>query len=482
MQITKNPDNNIFTGGLNMDDRGKIVHDYTGGFGTFPMLAELVQNKPKQAINRPEDRIKGWYGVYYKPIITNDAIVGQVLSTALTANSTLTITWTDNTLDIFRVGDTVTDGTLAQNQGTVVATSQGSIVIQAAPVTGGAAIIFTTTTMFLPGSFVTALYDSHGLGNSEPKSNLMQTPMYIKYNTSVFRDNLAIQTFLDTGQTWMDAPVQGIKGTGAWWYVYQMQLAARIAKQQDYKAYFAKQGTITNSLIPGGMIQYSRGLRDSIMASDGSGGVYRPVSSALTQPILEEFINSVVDRRANGGTDELTLMMGRGAMRQIQNFTAPFVQYSGVNNTFGGHLVSGINVQEFSVAGVRCKFIMPPFLNNPYDLPTMSTTNANFRMLQNTIIAININATPRTYMNGTPAPSIEKVYYGPKCDCYYVRPGVYGAGSSRAGIDMEGLATANAMMEAAGFAATEIPQDSMGYITTSYYTFDAYDWGLLEQI
>ena len=481
-QITKDPDYNIFTGGLNMDDKDKVVLDKTGNYGMFPWLASLIDAKPKEAVNRPEDRVHGWYGVFYKPIITNDAITG-VVSVAPTVNNQnqLVVTFTDNTLNIFRVSDTVTDGTLAQNMGTVVSATAGQIVLQVAPVTGGAPIVWNTSTMFQPGAIVTALFGSSGLGDSQPRENLNQTPIYIKYNTAVARDNQSIQTFLDTGQTWMDAPVQGIKDTKLWFYMYQMQMKKRILKQEDFRAYFSKQGQITNSAIPGGMINYSRGWRDSVMASDGSGGIYRPITSALTQPVLEEFLNAIADRRANGSNTPLTLLMGRGALRQIQNFIAPFVQYPGLENTFGGKSVKGIDVKRFSVAGIDCEFIMPPFLNNPYDLSTPSSTNANFRLLQNTIMAINLDASPRSYVSMNPTPFIEKRYYGPVCDCDYIRPGVYGSRGSKSGISMEGFNTAMGMLDNAGIAINEIPRDSVGWISNCCYTFDTYDCGLLEQ-
>jgi hypothetical protein len=149
----------------------------------------------------------------------------------------------------------------------------------------------------------------------------------------------------------------------------------------------------------------------------------------MTQEDFENFISAIADRQASTNV-ELTFLVGRSALRQIQQFTTPFIQYGGKDNTFGGATVEGLDVRQYNVAGIACKFIMAPILNDHDSFPDLSTIPGILgTKMQNTMVAL--DTAMYESVGGGQLPAMEKIYFGEEEYIYGYVPGLIG----KAGID-----------------------------------------------
>lgn len=379
-------ENNLLRNLLNKDDKSKTVYDYSGGYNLIDFLSTR---------NAPARRVDGLNGEFQKPLMGNNAVVAQVASTAL-VGANLKVTFTDPAYSVFRNQVTVSDGTAANNQGRVIAKGPGYIVLE--PISGA----WNTGTQFVAGTFATALFNASGNIGSTGMESLYEDPIYVKNQTSITRESVDIFR-RDMAKTWVEFE-------GDYWYSAQDFIAAqRFANSLEYKSLFSTYNTIANSSI-GGKVNYSMGLRDAIRDPQ-RGGIYQPLSSAMTQSDFESWIGRMADRQALKHTN-FTVVCGRGFLKSIQNFTTPFIQFGGNTNTFGGNEVKGIDVMTYSVNGITVDFIMHPIFNNREMWPAFSTVSSlgAFTRMQYTAVALDLGMIDG--IGGSGVPAIEKCYFG----------------------------------------------------------------------
>ena len=100
---------NLLLNALSKEDKSAKVYDLSGGYNVIDLLATR---------NRPAREIVGLDGQFSKPIMGRSQVVQQVASTSVIGNQ-LKVSWVDPTFDLFRTTFTLTDGTAANNLGTV---------------------------------------------------------------------------------------------------------------------------------------------------------------------------------------------------------------------------------------------------------------------------------------------------------------------------------------------------------------------------
>ncbi len=442
--------NNLLLNSLNMDDKSKAVYDFSGGYNLIDFLATR---------NAPARRIDGDLGRFSKPLMGNNAVVAQVASTSLSGDI-LTVNFTNPAYNVFREQVVCSDGTAANNQGRIISKGPGFVKMETTPGTGA----WNTSLHFVAGSFCTALYNASGNIGSSGMESLYEYPKYVTNQTSITRETARINR-RDMVKTW-------VKFENGYWDTAQDYLTAqRFANLLEYKALFGEYGTKSNSSI-GGDVNYSMGLRAAIRDPE-RGGIYQPMSSAMGQGDFESWIGRIADRQALQHVD-LSLVVGRGFLKSVQNFTSPFIQFSGKNNTFGGADVKGYDVDTYSVNGITCNLIMHPIFNNRDMFPAMSTISSlgQFTRMQYTAFALDFGMIDG--VGGGSLPAIEKVYFGQDEITYeYLRGIAMGAGNPN-GAPKATSGGSQAVNDKDGI--------SMEIYSDCAYDFMAYRMGMMETV
>ncbi len=441
--------NNLLLNRLNKDDKSKAVYDYSGGYNLIDFLATR---------NAPSRRVDGDQGIFQKPLMGNNAVVAQVASNSVSGN-VITVNFTNPNYNSFRSQVVCNDGTAANNQGRIISKGPGFVKMELVN-TGS----WDATLHFVAGSFCTALYNASGNIGSSGMESLYEYPVYVQNQTSITRETTRINR-RDMVKTWVEFE------NGYWDTAQDYLTAQRFANNLEYKAIFGEYGQTLNSSI-GGTVNYSMGLRAAIRDPQ-RGGIYQPLSSAMGQGDFESWIGRIADRQALQHVN-LTIMCGRGFLKQIQNFTSSFIQFGGSQNTFGGAEVKGYDVKTYSVNGITADFIMHPIFNNRDMFPTQSTISSlgQFTRMQYTAYALDFGMIDG--VGGGSLPAIEKVYFGPDEITYeYLR-----------GIAMGGGVPASA--PGASSAGSQPVNDKDGIDLEIYsdcaYDFMAYRMGLMETV
>jgi hypothetical protein len=439
---------NLVLNALSKDDKSAKVYDLSGGYNVIDLLATR---------NRPARKVVGQDGKFSKPIMGRSQILQQVASTSI-VGSQLRVNWVDPTFDLFRNTFTLTDGTAANNLGNVVAHAPGYVLLDPGPTITS----WNTAIHFVPGSYALELFNSSVNRGSDGVESLYEYPAFVQNQTAVCREN--VQLFRrDMSQTWVEFK-------GEFWYSAQdMLMVQRYARAMDFSALWNKFDTKTSSL--GGVVNYSMGIKQAIQ-DPIRGGVYLGLSNAMTQQQFEDWIGQIADRQAADNV-ELNLLMGRGALNQIQKFTQPYIQFGGNTNTFGGATVRGLDVRQYSVNGIHCNFIMLPVLNDREKFPQISTIPGlgNYTRMSYTIICLDLNNYEAK--DGGSLPSLEKCYFGGDEMVYYYTPGVIGTNTK--GSDM--FTSGNPFL-----AANSKDGVTWGVYSDICYDYMAYRSGWLELV
>lgn len=410
-QISNLPfENNLVLNSLNKDDKTAMVYDLSNGYNTLDTLMSMIQ-KGKST------QVVGLDGKIQKPLYGRSRVIAQIASNSA-SGSNLIVNFNDPTYNLFRVGDTVMDSSANNIKGRVIAKQPGQITLQLAPNAGVSS--WNASVHFIAGMYAKALFDSSVNRGSGGKETLYEFPSYDYNFTAVTRETVEIFRN-DMAQTWVEFQ-------GKYWWSAQDQIAVqRMARSCEYKYWFSERGQI-NDAGGSGQINYNGGLKWAIK-DPVRGGVYRPLTNAMTQGDFETFLADIGNLQTNP-TVPLTLLMGRGALQTIQSFgsISNSIQYSGQTNTFGGSSVEGLNVMQYSIAGVKCNFILAPIFNDTQFFPEASTIpGVNGTRMSNTIVAID----PSNYevLGGGMRPAMEKIYFGDEEYIYGYIPGLIGNGA-----------------------------------------------------
>lgn len=405
-QISNLPfENYLVLNGLSMPDRSKFVYDLSGGYNVLDYIAT------RQA---PARRIEGRDGKFEKPIMGVSVTQAVVASTQLNG-SVLRVFFTDPTYDNFRLSTVVGNGTANDCMGTVIAHAPGYVdVVPAPPLTA-----WNTSLHFLANSYITEYFPASINRGSNALESQYEYPQYVINQTSIIRDNL--QLFRrDLSKTWV-----AYDGTDIWGTAQDTIMMQRYARSLEYRGLFSYYGT-TND--PDGTRNFSMGLKASIK-DPSRGGVYVASPSLMTEASFNNWINEIADRR-NSGMTSMTFLVGRGFLSRVQSFASvrTSIQYTGKNNTFGGESVKGLDVYEYSVNGINCRFIMAPILNDRTRFPQLSTISGTGSLTRMSYTGICLDTDMYESRSGEGMlPAVEKVYFGEQETIVYYVPGVWGS-------------------------------------------------------
>lgn len=440
-QISNLPfENNLILNGLTKEDKSSIVFDFSGGYNVLDLIVSKVASSR---------RIVGKDGIFQKPIMGLSVVQAQVASNAVNG-SLLRVNFLDPTYDKFRVTEIITDGTAADNMGRVVNAGAGFIEMEIAP-NGTSATSWNAATMFVAGTYATALWNAQVNRGSGAMASLYEYPQYVTNQTAIMRENVELYR-RDASQTWVEFQ-------GDYWYSAQdMIMMQRIARAMEHRSLFSYMGTSTT----GGTTNHTMGLKASIK-DPNRGGVYKSLANLPTQADFENFINEIADRQ-NAADVEINMLVGRGLLNRIQGFTSQYIQYAGQANTFGGTSVKGLDVRQYDINGVHVNLIHAPILNDRSRFPqTSSIAGAgNFTRMQYTGIVLDINSYDA--VGGGSLPAMEKVYFGDEEMVYYYVPGIVGS-NLRGG--------SGEMLRNGDFVLAVNHNDA---VTTGFYTDCAYDF------
>lgn len=294
-------------------------------------------------------------GTFLRSYQKRDAVLCQIASTAQ-SGANLLITLIDASYTGFRLKDNVKDDNM--NEGRVIdASTPGKILVAPGFTTAGVVGTLTSGSQFIAGQTVRAYQSQAGNFNSAGISNLYRPTTVQTDYIEVTRESYQVAR-REQFNTHM-----GTDGIMYLWSEGEREMLRRAHIAYTKKVWFGHGGT-QDSVIEG-RYNGTIGIRDRII----NDGVYISSTAPLTQQIFEEVFFSVA--AIDGSVEqELTLFMGRNALRKVQGFYSNYIQYAGQATTFGGNSVQGIDIRMVKIAGVMCKLVIAGFLNDNFNLPS----------------------------------------------------------------------------------------------------------------
>lgn len=388
-------ENSLVSKTLNARNPFDRVFNISGGYNTFTQLTNMMNNGGSKMINTE---------IYEKAVIGELNVITQIASNAV-SGSNLVITFSDPAYANFRIDDVVMDSNRVK--GHVISTTPGTVTIM--PDIGNT---FNSATMFIANMFIKTGWRNQSTRNSVGSSSLYNTPD-VDYNYSmVMRDSnyLAQADMIDTYVKTKN---------GNWFTAQEMQMIDRFAKATEFRNAFSDRG---QTQLGSGVANSNGGLVWSIK---NRGGSYISSSSAINQSTWTDMIRQATIKKAQSKS-KLLFLHGKQALYDVQNFTSDFVKYSGINNTFGGKEVSGLDIQEWAIAGTQVDFLHMPIFDDPQFFPEISSITGKPKM-SSAFFLLDLSPIPAAYDNGGPMPAIEKFHFGNKEIRHGYIPGVVGA-------------------------------------------------------
>lgn len=395
---------NLILNLIDKPDKESAIYNLTGNYGTLSYLTDLISGGKSVQVN-------GLGGKHEIPLMGDSTVIAQIAS--FTAGTGV-ITLTDPNYDItlFRDNDIVLD--VNRRRGRVVAGSQQ--VIAGVPqftvslVPGQSAFAATD---FVAGGWVKSGWDATNNYSVSGKSPIYQAPVYDYNYTAVSRGTSSFSR-RDMFNTWVTTT------SGGFWYSMTDELALMdFARARERKFWLSERGSSgANGYNQNGGLLWA--IQDPIR-----GGVVRTLFNNPTVADINEFALAVGRRQATS-TSTQTWLLGQGALANIQlNYTAPYVQHAGINNTFGGKEVKGINVMMFAIAGITVRCVLVPFFNDFHFFPeTSSIPGVTGLRMSNTIVAID-EGMYSTFGNGM-QPAMKKIHWGAEETIYGYISGLIG--------------------------------------------------------
>lgn len=385
---------NILLNAINSPQKVEFTWDVSNGYNLIELLMYL-RPRNSRAVN-------GMGGAIQKPIMGTNRVIAEVATRTVTLGN-LVLTFTDASYNLFRLKQAVIDGTPASNTGRVIAAGPGTVTLEpdaAITAAGGWAAV---TTSFPVGGFALAAYDNSGFYDSHAPQPLFQTPFMVTDLVAAMRQSLPLR-LADFFATYT-------KYNGGFWANGQEMLTYKDLKNQIIRRdYFSKFGTTQSNLE--GVVNWPMGFRQAIMDSN-RGGFYTNYTNPLAQADWDNWLTSVADLQAisTGGNATLNICVGRYFLERVQSFTAPYIQFGGSMNTFGGSSVKGLDVRTYSYGGITANLFLDPVLNDIASYPTGSTIpGITGTIRQNTAFALDLNDYEPAGGGGM-LPSLESLYW-----------------------------------------------------------------------
>lgn len=382
--------------GLQLPNKMQMVYAQDYGYNVLTQLSA----KLAPSISTPNPKVEvsslGNLGVY-APVTanTNIASTGEVV-----------VSKAGN----FRVGDIVADKNMVQGRVTSVDVAGNKIYLE--PVTVGA----FTSSHFAAGHNAKRLFDASANRDSRGKSVLNYTPDVDYALTAVTRES--------SRQSRRDRVSSYVKWNGDfWWRSYDDLALKAFAKQLEYKYAFSERGIHQGS---DGEYYTTGGVRWSII---NKGGTYLPLTGELTQATFNDFLENMVRVSADNGRN-LVALMGSAAMARLQTILGDYIKQAGTLNTFGGASVQGLNVMQYSYAGMNISFVRWALLDDEMFRGELSTINGKPKM-SNSIYFMDLTSVPAADGSGNLSPLQKYHFNNDELIANYV-PGMIGLDSSDA--------------------------------------------------
>ncbi len=311
-------EDNVLLNAINSPDKIPFTWDISNGYNVIEMLM-YVKGKKSRPVN-------GFGGIIQKPIMGTSRVIAQVLTPTVNSAGNLVLTFVDSSYKLFRLKRAVIDGTPSANTGRVIATAPGTITLEPSPdivAQGG----WNTAIHFPAGSYALDAYDVSGFWDSEASYPLFEIPVFVTDMVSTTRGFLPLKDsdFFATYTKWKDSP---------FWANGQETFMWRQFSRDKINRWYWGPGVGTFSSTIEGDVNYVLGLRKTVM-DQYRGGNYVGYTSVLSQSQWESWLTNTADLQVQlgGGDQRLTILVGRQLWKRVQSFTAPYIQYSGINNT-----------------------------------------------------------------------------------------------------------------------------------------------------
>ncbi len=414
-------ENNVVLNAINSPDKIPFTWDVSNGYNAIEMLM-YVKGKKSRPVN-------GYGGVIQKPIMGTSRVIAEVAATpTVDSAGNLVVLFVDSSYNLFRLKRAVIDSTPSANTGRVIASGPGTITLEPSPaiVSAGG---WNTSLHFPVNSYALDAYDVSGFWDSEASHPLFETPFFVTDYVSTTRDFLPLKDtdFFATYTQW--------KNSQFWANGQETYMWKRFSMSKINRWYWGPGGGSFNSGLEG-QVNYVNGIRKTVM-DQYRGGNYVGYTSVLTQAQWENWLTDTADLQVQmGGDQKLTLLVGRQMWKRVQSFTAPYIQYGGNTNTFGGMKVKGLNVREYNYGGVVADIILDPVLNDVASYVQGSAIpGVTGTIRANTAIALDLNDYDAADGSGSLA-AFEELYwdFNGNQTIFAYEPGLLGGANSNNGV------------------------------------------------
>ena len=331
------------------------------------------------------------------------------VSTAIAANAqvgaNLLLTLADPSYNQFRVGDKVMDTEWIKAY--VVSSTPGFVTISPF----GTALV--AATHFTAGMYVKAIGDASPNRDSRGKESLYNTPVmdFNFYSTKRESVYIALEDMIDTYVRYQGK---------SWYFDQEMDMIRRGAKNMELDFIVSDRLQTTT---PAGLTNSNGGLKWSII---NRGGTYVKSNNLLSLSIFNQLLQEIASKNSSSAK-EVTCMAGEGAMFIIHQFINEIGKFSGVNNTFGGQKVHGLQYNEYAIGSISLKLIPFPTFNDPVLFPEVSTIPGAVGSRQSNALFM-IDSSPNKIVGGGTAPAIELFHFGKEMYYGHIK-GISAAGS-----------------------------------------------------
>jgi len=340
----------------NLQERNDFsdVYDLSGGYCKLSLWIEKM-NMPNgyKMFGSTDNK-------YEKSFIGRDHVIAQ-MNTVTQSGNTLIITLfpvgtPPQAYNAFRVGDGVLSADMGV-WGKVESASPGQVTIS--PV-GEGITISDLVTAYTANGYIKAVGDFNKNDNSGGKSRLAQYPD-VDYNyAGIKRDS-----WYNSGRESVNSRV---KWDGEYWSDgFADATVMRLLKKREFQQIWGVRDRRPDT--NGDVFDSNGGVRWSTI---NRGGEYLPLSAAITENQFDNFLANMDSKKRIDSP--LTMFMGKGMLHHIQrNFTQGYMVYTGMDNTFGGSSVKGLNVLEYTIANMPVKFVELQALNDQELFPEVSS-------------------------------------------------------------------------------------------------------------
>lgn len=399
-----NVEDNLYSRALNDRNDFSRVFDLSGGYSKLLTIVNIINSGQSKSLDVDK---------YEKSFMTNGYVINQIAS-ASTVGANIVVVLQDPTYANFRDTDLVMCESLTV-QGWVESSTPGIVIVSPAP---GGTTLAELAAEFVAGKYIKSYGDASPLRDSAGRTPLYQFPDVDFNYTQVMRESTSISR--------RDKIKSRVMWQGEMWWEAQQPLAIeQMLKRKEFNYLWSRRG---KSAKKGKETNTFGGIDWAIKERPIGRGVFYPLASLPSESTFEKFLSDIYDRKAVQGAK--VLMMGRGMLYYIQkNFSQKFIESTGVLNTFGGHSVEGLDVREWTVAGMHYNFIEMPILNDPDFFPEASgVPGATFRKRQYDCYCLDLD--PIAIKGGGTAPAIEKTHFG---DSEYYEAFIAGMDSAPSG-------------------------------------------------